>query len=171
MHVLIAYASRHGATAEIAQAIANTLTETGVDADCRPAGDVDSLDGYDAVVLGSAVYMRRWRAEARHFLRHHGDALAAMPFWIFSSGPVGEPQADHSEDAWTVPHKVVERAQQLGVREHVVFGGRVPTPPHGPVQRSMYDNTPPEYRDRRDWDAIAAWARGIAAALPAATPR
>ena len=59
--VLVAYGSRHGSTAEIAEAIAATLREAGLAVDCRKAGEVDSLDGYDAVVLGSAVYMRRWR--------------------------------------------------------------------------------------------------------------
>ena len=62
--VLVAYGSKHGSTAEIAEAIAATLREAGLQADCVKAGDVRSLEGYDAVVLGSAVYMRRWRRAA-----------------------------------------------------------------------------------------------------------
>ena len=66
--VLVAYGSKHGSTAEIAAAIAETLRESGLRADCLQAGSVDSLEGYDAVVVGSAVYMRRWRREAKSWL-------------------------------------------------------------------------------------------------------
>ncbi|MGO9754854.1 MAG: flavodoxin domain-containing protein [Solirubrobacteraceae bacterium] len=53
-----------------------------------------SLEPYDAVVLGSAVYAKHWRGDARHFLRHLGGELARRPFWVFSSGPVGDPAKD-----------------------------------------------------------------------------
>ncbi len=166
--VLVAYASKHGATAEIAEAIAGALRDQGLDADCLEAGDALSLAPYDAAVVGSAVYMKRWRREARRFLSRHGAELAERPFWIFSSGPTGDPARDNA--GWIEPAGIVARAEQLGVRGHVVFGGRVPLDPHGPAQRGMVKNTPPEYRDRRDWDAIRAWAGGIAAELATAAP-
>ncbi|HWK26256.1 MAG TPA: flavodoxin domain-containing protein [Solirubrobacter sp.] len=153
--VLVVYASKHGSTAEIAEAITATLRESGVAADCAEAGDVTSLDGYGAVVLGSAVYMRRWRREARHFLDRHADELAARPLWIFSSGPAGDPAKDNPR--WSEPPKVIAKAERLGAREHVVFGGYMPG--------RAGENLPPAFRDRRDWDEIAAWARTIAAAL------
>ena len=62
--VLVTFGSKHGATAEIADVVAETLRACGLDVDCVDAGDVERLDGYDAVILGSAVYMRRWRREA-----------------------------------------------------------------------------------------------------------
>jgi menaquinone-dependent protoporphyrinogen oxidase len=164
-NVLVAYASKHGSTAEIAQAIADTLGESGLRADCRDVADVKSLDGYDGVVLGSAVYLKRWRGEARHFLRGHGGELEKLPFWVFSSGPVGEPDDSAKAQAWTEPRKTIEKAEQLGARDHVVFGGRVPADPHGPIQKAMVEETPPEYRDRRDWDEIRDWAQSIAAEL------
>jgi len=83
----VAYASKHGSTAEIAEAIGDELRAAGRTVDVRDAGEVTDLAGYDAVVLGSATYMRRWRREARRFLRHHASALADCPFWVFSSGP------------------------------------------------------------------------------------
>ena len=164
--VLVAHASKRGATAEIAAAVADTLREAGLEVECRPAGEVEDVAAFDAVVIGSAVYMKRWRGDAKHLLRKQGDALAARPLWVFSSGPVGDP-AKSADPAWTEPHKIVVQAEKLGVRDHVVFGGRVPDPPKGPLERSMVENTPPEFRDRRDWDEIRAWAQGIAEELAA----
>ena len=166
--VLVAYASKQGSTAEIAQAVGETLRESGLSVDCVEAGEVGALEPYEAVVLGSAVYMKRWRGDAKHFLRKHGRELSQRPFWVFSSGPVGDPS--HDNLSWEEPQRIVEKAEALGVREHVLFGGRVVSDPHGPAQRAMVENTPPEYRDRRDWDEIRAWASRIAAELGAAVP-
>ena len=165
MTVLVAYGSKHGATAEIAEAIAGTLREEGLDAVCHEAGDVGNLDDYDAVVLGSAVYMKRWRSGARRFLRRHADALARVPFWVFSSGPTGEPTPDEVGSPWLEPPRIVERVEELGVREHIVVGGRVPA--GSMMERGM----PEEFRDRRDWDEIRRWAQRIGAELKATPAR
>jgi menaquinone-dependent protoporphyrinogen oxidase len=151
--VLVTFGSKHGATAEIADAIAETLCTCGLDVDCVEAGDVDSLDGYDAVILGSAVYMRRWRREARQFIHHFSAQRAERPFRVFSSGPVGDPEQDNA--AWLEPGRTIRELERLGAREHVVFGGR-----------STSSGIPAQFRDRRDWNEIRAWARKIAASLP-----
>lgn len=166
--VLVAYASKHGSTAEIAEAIAAEIRTRGVDADCVEAGEARDVESYDAVVLGSAVYMKRWRREARRFLSHNGDALKARPLWIFSSGPVG----DEPDESWAEPADVVETVERLGAREHVVFGGRLRTDGSF-MERSMAEKAAPENRDLRDWDEIRAWAAGIATELgaPAPSPR
>jgi menaquinone-dependent protoporphyrinogen oxidase len=165
--VLVTYASKHGSTAEIAQEIGETLNRSGLTVDCIEAGEVHGVEGYDAVVVGSAVYIKRWRGEARRFLRHYSDELSQRPLWVFSSGPVGEPKSDPNP-SWLEPPKIVDLVDRLGAREHVVFGGRMPTNPRGPTQRAMVKNCPPEYRDRRDWDEIHAWAAKIATELRAA---
>jgi menaquinone-dependent protoporphyrinogen oxidase len=164
--VLVAYASKRGSTAEIARSVAETLRAAGLDVDCAETGDVAGVEGYDAVVLGSAVYMKRWRGDAKRFLRRNRKALAQRPFWIFSSGPVGEPKPD-ADESWNEPRKIVAQAEQLGARGHVVFGGRVPAEPHGPIEKAMVESTPPEHRDKRDWDEIRAWAERVAADLRA----
>jgi menaquinone-dependent protoporphyrinogen oxidase len=164
-NVLVAYASKHGSTEGIAQAIAQSLRESGVSADCRRAGEVRSLEPYDAVVLGSAVYIKRWRREAKRFLGRHERELIARPFWVFSSGPIGDPANDEGASGWLEPQKIVDTVERLRVRDHVVFGGRVPSDSRFPPHRDMVENTPPEYRDRRDWDEIRAWAASIAEQL------
>ena len=168
-HVLVAYASKRGSTAEIADAVADALRESGLAVECKSVEDVGSLAGFDAVVLGSAIYMKRWRGEAKHFLRQHREELSRLPFWVFSSGPVGDPEQT-PDPAWFEPPRVIGQTAQLGVRGHVAFGGRVPAEPHGPIERSMVKNTPERYRDRRDWEEIRAWAGRIASELQALAP-
>lgn len=167
MRVLVAYASKNGSTAEIAERVANELGRNGLDVDCVEAGAVRDLDRYDAVVLGSAVYAMRWRPSARRFLRRHQRALAARPWWVFSSGPVGKPTPGDAERGarWLEPPRTMARAERLGARAHVVFGGRVPIQPRSFVERAMAKNTPAEFADRRDWNEIQTWASGIATEL------
>ena len=161
LRVLVTYASKHGSTVEIADAIADELRTQGLAVDCESASHVKNLDGYDAVVIGSAVYMKRWRRDARHLLRKHARGLAEMPFWIFSSGPFGETP----DLAWAEPPKVIKEAERLGVRDHVVFGGRLPANPSGPIEKAMVRDTPPDVTDLRDWDQIRDWAKDIATAV------
>jgi menaquinone-dependent protoporphyrinogen oxidase len=165
MTVLVAYSSKRGSTAEIAETVAATLRREGLGVCLEPVEGVDSLDPYDAVVLGSAVYMKRWRGDAKHFLKKHRKALKQKPFWVFSSGPVGDPAKDDPE--WMEPPKLAEKVEEMGGRAHVVFGGCVPAEPQGFMERAMAEGVPKEYRDRRDWDEIRAWAQQIAAELAA----
>ena len=87
--------------------------------------------------------------------------------WLFSSGPVGEQEPD---PAWIEPRVVLHAAEELGARDHVVFGGRVPADPHNFVERAMAHNTPDEVADRRDWDEIRMWAQAIVQELRSAAP-
>lgn len=161
VRVLVAFASKHGSTAEIAEAVTGELRASGLEADCRRVDDVKDLAGYGAVVLGSAVYMKRWRHEARALLHKHARELAELPFWIFSSGPFGE----DPDPTWAEPPRVVKEAEKLGVRDHVVFGGRLPLEPSGFIEKAMVRDTPSDVADLRDWDEIRGWAAGIAAEL------
>lgn len=158
--ILVAYGSKHGATAEIAAAIADELRAAGCAVDLVPAGEVRDVTPYAAVVLGSAVYMKRWRGDARRLLRRQARQLMERPLWLFSSGPVGE-EADF-ESPWARPADVLERASRLGARDHIVFGGRV-SESGGLMERAMARDTAEEYRDLRDWEQIRAWAARIAA--------
>jgi menaquinone-dependent protoporphyrinogen oxidase len=165
--VLVAYASKHASTAEIAERIATAMREAGCDAQARPASEVGDLSGYAAVVLGSAVYAKRWQRDARSFARRHADALRGMPVWLFSSGPF---RAVEEHPTAPTPPMAERLAERLAAREHVMFGGRLPTDPGNFVERAMLRNTPPEQRDARDWPAIEAWARAVAEQVAACQP-
>jgi menaquinone-dependent protoporphyrinogen oxidase len=165
MTVLVAYASKRGSTAEIAETVAATLRRAGLDVCLKSAEEVRGLEPFDAVVLGSAVYMKRWRGDARHFLKMHRKALRQLPVWVFSSGPVGDPEKDNPE--WSEPPKLAEKVEEIGARGHVVFGGCLPVEPHGWMERALVEETPRECRDRRDWAEIRDWASEVATALAA----
>lgn len=164
--ILVTYASKHHSTAEIAGAIAQEIRVGGHDVVCEDARSAPPASEFDAVVLGSAVYVGRWRKAASKYLKRNLDTLSKMPFWIFSSGPVGAPPEDEEQaEKFLEPSKVTKRAVDAGVRGHVVFGGRVPPEEGGMIAKSMRKNTPPELQDLRDWDEIRAWAKQIADAI------
>ncbi|MFL6138715.1 MAG: flavodoxin domain-containing protein [Frankiaceae bacterium] len=166
MRILVAVASRHGATAEMAEWIGATLREVlagSVDpptVDVRTVADVPDVDGYDAVVVGSAVYMGQWLDDARRFIGQHADALAARPVWLFSSGPVGDPPMPAES-----PETTSAMVARIAPRGHRFFAGRVEPAELGRMERMALRVVKAPAGDYRDPDAVRAWAAEIAAAL------
>jgi menaquinone-dependent protoporphyrinogen oxidase len=166
MRVLVAAASKHGSTAEIAELIAATLAGHGLDAHAvaldRAAGVRGREDprGYDAVVLGSAIYAGHWMRAAVQFADRHADVLATRPVWLFSSGPLGDPPVP-AQDAVDVRHVVAAVAPV----EHRTFPGALHRPRLGFAERAIVAALRAPYGDFRDWEAVRRWAHGIAATL------
>jgi menaquinone-dependent protoporphyrinogen oxidase len=165
MRVLIAAATRHGATAEIAQVIGDALRERGLDPTVLEPEQVDSVDGYDAVVLGSAVYAGHWLKPARELVARCGDALVARPVWLFSSGPVGDPPKPEED-----PVDVAEVVATTRAREHRVFAGKLVRRQLAFPERAIVSALRVPEGDFRDWAAITEWAGGIATALRTHSP-
>jgi len=160
MRVLVSAASRHGATREIAEAIAEGLERRGVQARAAPAEDVGELEGYDAVVLGSAVYMGHWLEPAVRL----AEALAqagGRPVWLFSSGPIGSPDPLPHDEAVDVARLV----EATSAREHRVFSGKLDRKLLKFRERAVVAALHVQEGDFRDWDAIDAWAAEIAESL------
>ncbi len=157
MTVLVAVGSKYGATREIAQTIADVLTDSGVEARCHEAKDVVSIDGYSAIVLGSAVYGGFWRRDASEFARLNGPRLMELPTWLFSSGPVGLPprpsEAAGEGDAL---------ASKLGAREHRVFSGFLNPDKLNMGERALIKGLRASVGDYREWGQVKSWAREIA---------
>jgi menaquinone-dependent protoporphyrinogen oxidase len=173
MRVLIAYASRHGATQGIAERIAGTLTAAGLDAEVRPLKDAGDLAGYDAFVIGGAIYMFHWLKEMPQFLRRNQRLLAEHRVWLFSSGPLGTETTDaKGRDVLEVSaaKEAAEIEASVHPRDHrMFFGAYSRGKPVGLAERFVARmpaarDAMPE-GDFRDWDAIDAWAAGIAAEL------
>jgi len=161
---LVAVASKHGSTHEIAAAIAEELRAAGIAADLTEMDGLTGIAGYDAVVLGSGIYMGNWLAEARRFIETHAAELAAVPVWLFSSGPLGaDDPKPHGEPAGVPP--LVEATHARG---HQVFVGKLDPHYLSLAERLIAKAVHAPSGDFRDWDVIRAWARDIAASLAAA---
>ena len=160
MRILVAYATKEGSTAGIAETIGDELTKRGLQAEVREVRQVRNVTPYDAVVLGSALYIFRWRREALRFGKRHARELRARPVWLFGSGPL-----DRSAEEKEIPpvKGAAKLMALLGARGHATFGGKlVPTSP-GFVARKMIESG--NTGDFRNFDQIRGWARGIAEEL------
>ncbi|WP_051581819.1 flavodoxin domain-containing protein [Pseudonocardia acaciae] len=148
-----------GSTEEIADVIAEELRGAGVSVDVHPADRAPDPAGYRAVVVGSAIYLRRWRRAALRYLRRHRAAPRGRPVWLFQSGPCG------GADGSRVPFAARRLAGRIGAGMPVTFGGRLDRAHAvGPVARWVASSA--ELRgDNRDWDSIRACAHEIAATL------
>lgn len=160
MRIAVVYASRHGSTKEIAEALGEALRADGHKVELASVDDGIDLSAYDATVFGSAVYMGRWLKSAREFAEARGDELTAKPLWLFSSGPIGS-QPEPKDD----PFGLAELAEKLGAREHRVFAGKIDKSQLGFAERAVLKAVRAEEGDSRDWDEIRAWASSIAEAL------
>jgi menaquinone-dependent protoporphyrinogen oxidase len=157
MRVLVAAASKHGGTTEIAQAIGNALTLARLETEVRPIEEVTTLESYDAVILGSGVYMGRWLEPAKRFVERNGTALATRPVWLFSSGPLGDPPKPTA-----APTDVLSLIETTHARDHRVFPGVMDKGTLGMGERAIVATVRAPAGDYRPWDEIHAWALGIA---------
>lgn len=164
--VLVAYGSKMGGTAEIAQAIARELRAHGAEVDVQRARDVRSLDPYPYVVLGSAIYLGRWRREAMKLLAGRQRELLKRRVWLFQSGlEVTDPHG------WTEPTPDAVRtiAEAIGTGLPVTFAGRITRETaRGIIPRIMARGT--QAGDFRDWERIRLWAADVALQVQAAHP-
>ncbi|MGD0862999.1 MAG: flavodoxin domain-containing protein [Candidatus Limnocylindrales bacterium] len=178
MHVLVAYASRHGATRGIAERIAETLRGAGLEAEALPVASLKSLAGYDAFVIGSAAYMFHWLRGAAELVRRNRTVLAEKPVWLFSSGPLGGATDAKGRDQKVVamPKEMAELADAVHARDHRVFFGALEAGrrPIGLAERfvslmpAAREGLP--WGDFRDWPEIEAWAAAIARDLQQVPP-
>ena len=162
MHVLVTAASRHGSTTEVAATVGEVLRTAGHEVRVLHPSEVDSLAGYGAAVIGSGVYMGRWLEPARDLVARERVALARIPVWLFSSGPLGEPPKPDE-----VPSDAAALAGRIEARGHKVFPGLVEKRRLGFGERAMMAAVRAPEGDFRQWDDIEAWAQEIAAALEA----
>jgi menaquinone-dependent protoporphyrinogen oxidase len=160
--VLVSAASRHGATMEMAANIGAALQATGHDVFVVAPDEVQRVDGYEAAVIGSGVYVGRWLEPAKDLVARHKVALSAMPVWLFSSGPVGDPPKPVDE-----PADAASLVALVGAREHRIFPGMVDRKRLGFGEKAIMAAVHAPEGDYRPWDQVEVWAREIAVALAA----
>ncbi len=159
--VLVAYATRYGSTREVAETVAATLRESGLEVDLEQLRQVHSVDQYRAIVIGAPLYMFRWHKDALNFLSRYHTALTTRPVAIFALGPF---HADKKEfqGAREQLDKELEKFPWLTPATIEIFGGKF-----DPEKLTFPHNLVPALKkmpasDVRDWTVIRAWANDLA---------
>ena len=152
--VLIAYATKHGSTREVAETVAAELKELSLAVELGELRKVRGLNGYRSVVIGAPLYMGRWHKDARRFLKRHHKALAAMPVAVFALGPLKLTEEDVAGSRAQLD-RALALVPELRPATVEVFGGVI-----DPANLRFPFNRMPA-GDARDWDAIRAWARSL----------
>jgi len=167
--ILVAYATRYGSTREVAEAIAATLRERGLEVDIQPMRQVQAVASYRAVVIGAPLYIGSFLKDARRFLSRHSEALATRPVAVFALGPThgGEQEL---KGARPQLDKELAKFPWLKPVAAEMFGGRYdpaslrfPDSLLATLPASPLHGLPTS--DARDWTAIRAWASDLAAKL------
>ena len=163
--VLVAYASKHGMTAEIAERIAKVIRGEGIEVDVASAECAGAPAAYRAVVLGSGIYAGLWRRAAANYLRRHEAELVRTPVWLFSSGPTGSGDLEKLLGGWSFPKGLRPVADRVKPRGIVVFRGAFDAAKANWFERWIIKKVKAEAGDFRDWATIESWARDVAGAL------
>jgi menaquinone-dependent protoporphyrinogen oxidase len=163
--ILVAFASRTGSTAGVAQAIAEVLIENGAEVDVRPMQEVKDVAPYRAVVAGSAVQGKQWLPEAMQFMQTFRGALSQRPFAAFSvcmtlairNGEQYRPQVAE----WLSPVRSLVKPVSEGLFAGVLDIGKIPSLGDRLKFRLSVVFGVWSEGDHRDWEAIREWARGL----------
>ncbi len=165
-NILIAYASKYGASKEIAQKIGEVFRQADLRVDVFPVDGSLDISPYKAIILGSAVYVGKWQKEAVEFLRANEKILARRPVWIFSSGPTGEGDPVELVEGVRLPAALQPVANRIQPRDIAVFHGYINPEKINPIEKwAIKSLVKKPFGDFRDWDAITSWARSIAESL------
>jgi menaquinone-dependent protoporphyrinogen oxidase len=170
LKILVAYATKHNSTAEIANIIGDTLQQARtrnsiMKVKVMPVETVRGVTEYDAVVLGSAVYAGQWQAGAADFLKKHEMELAERPVWLFSSGPTGEGDPQTLLKGWKFPQALMQVAERIKPRDIAVFHGNLDPAKLSLFERVVIKGVNAPTGDFRDSEMIRTWANNIAQSL------
>ena len=164
--ILIAYATRYGSTQEVAEVVAATLQEQGLEVDSLVMRKVRTLEQYRAVVLGAPLYMFHWHKDARRFLARHPQDLTARSVVIFALGPFHAEEQEYQASRDQLAGDLA-KFPWLKPETIAMFGGKFDA-----AKLTFPYNLMPALRrmpasDVRDWPVIRAWAAELAERLQA----
>ena len=159
MRILVTYGSTRGGTQGLAEMVAGDLRAEGFEVIVLPPWQVRGLDGYDAVIVGGALYAARWHRAARRFVKRHAAEIRQRPAFFFSSGPL-----DDSAGRGDIPpvKGVKELMDKTGVREHITFGGRLRSDAKGFPASAIAKKRSGDWRDDGQ---VRQWTRTITSQL------
>lgn len=163
--ILVAYASKYGATAGIAEKIGEVLRQDGFQVDVLPANNVKDFTQYKAVIIGSASYIGQWRKEAVKLISNDEKPLAERQVWLFSSGPLGEGDAVELMKGWRFLEKLRPVIDHIKPRDITVFHGAIDMNKLNALEKFAIKKVKSPVGDFRNWDAITSWAKAISQEL------
>jgi menaquinone-dependent protoporphyrinogen oxidase len=170
-NILVMYASKYGATRQIAEKIGEVLRQAGLQVDVFPVDDTLDITLYKAIVLGSAVYVGKWQKEAVTFLQANEKPLAARPVWLFSSGPTGEGDPVELVEGVRFPVALQPVVDRIHPRDVAVFHGYINRDKLNFIEKwAIKSLVKKPFGDFRQWDSITSWATSIADTLKTLEP-
>ena len=161
MKILVAYASRHGATGEIAEKIGSILQTRGYTTDISPMDAVTDLHAYDCLVLGSAIYAGKWMKPVMEVLEKEADWLAQKSVWLFSSGPTGAGDATALLQGWIAPEDLRPLFDRIKPRGVALFHGAIDPDKLNFAEKEIVRKFNAPVGDFRNWKEIMDWAYKI----------
>lgn len=156
MRALVAYGSKRGGTAGLAEMLGSDLAENGFEVDVVEARDVKGVSDYDVVIVGGALYANRWHKQARRFVKRHRAELRRKRVWFFSSGPLDDSALTGDLDPVGHVRKAMEQVDAEG---HTTFGGRLLPDATGFPAGAMAKEHAGDWRDEAQ---VREWAKLIA---------
>jgi menaquinone-dependent protoporphyrinogen oxidase len=159
--ILVAYATKYGATAEIANKISSVLEKNGLEAEAKDINTLTDLEDFKAIVIGSAVYYGKWRKEAVRFVVDNSKKLAEKKVWIFSCGPTGEGEPLELTKGWRVPTKIEAFADEIEPKDIALFHGKIEPSEVNGFEKWIIKRVKAPVGDYRNWKAITDWTHEI----------
>ena len=162
--ILVAYASRTGTTAGVAEVIGQVLAADGTAVDVRPVAEVSNLSPYSAIVVGSAIQGAEWLPEAMQFIRDHQRELAARPFAAFLvCMTLAMPNRDYHEEVakWLQPVRDLVEPVSMGLFAGALDISKAPTFRARLNFRISVRLGVWSEGDHRNWDEIRAWGEEL----------
>jgi len=157
--ILVAYATRYGSTAEVAEAVGDELRKAGAEVDVQPIDDIQDLSRYQAVIIGSPIYMGKWLPEAQVFVERHQQHLRGIPVAYFAVGLTimgGTPDAIRKAEASMGQVRMLVNPVDIGI-----FPGRLESSRLSVADRAITKLIRAKTGDFRDWEAVRAWAQAL----------
>lgn len=159
--ILVAYGSKRGSTAEIAERIGETLRQKGLQVDVLDAGTVTDLTPYSKIILGSSVYIGLWHKKVVHFLKRNIEVLEKLPVWLFICGPTGPGNPIEQMDGWFYPKSLRPVIERIHPRDITCFGGKLELKTLNPFEKWIINKVQAPEGDFLNWKDIVFWTETI----------
>lgn len=159
--ILVAYATRYGSTAEVAEAIGDELRKAGVEVEVRPISEVHDLSSYRAAIIGSPIYMGKWLPEPQVFIERHQHHLRGIPVAYFAVGLTVAGGTPTPEDRRKAEASMAQVRMLVTPVDIGIFPGRLEADRLSPADRAIIKLIGAKAGDFRDREAIRAWARDL----------